>query len=69
MLLSCSRGSRDLTDRDEPTQNGTMTTASQSFNKDLFFALKGGLNRFGIVTSAVFVTHKQPKVYVSQHSP
>jgi hypothetical protein len=46
-----------------------MTTASQSFNKDLFFALKGGLNRFGIVTSAVFVTHKQPKVYVSQHSP
>ncbi|KAK0612259.1 hypothetical protein B0T14DRAFT_531861 [Immersiella caudata] len=43
--------------------NGTITTASKSFNKDLFFALKGGMNRFGIVTSAVFVTHKQPKVY------
>ncbi|KAK4446231.1 hypothetical protein QBC34DRAFT_331723 [Podospora aff. communis PSN243] len=43
--------------------NGTITYASDSHNQDLFFALKGGLNRFGVVTSAVLVTHKQPKVY------
>jgi hypothetical protein len=46
-------------------QNGTITTASSAKNTDLFFALKGGLNRFGIVTSAVYYTHQQPDlVYV-----
>ncbi|KAH8774423.1 hypothetical protein F5883DRAFT_412574 [Diaporthe sp. PMI_573] len=40
--------------------NGTVTTASASTNTDLFFALKGGLNRFGIVTSIVYETHPQP---------
>ncbi|KAL2182095.1 uncharacterized protein P884DRAFT_306171 [Thermothelomyces heterothallicus CBS 202.75] len=40
--------------------NGTITTASQEHNSDLFFALKGGMNRFGIVTSAEFYTHPQP---------
>ncbi|POS76643.1 hypothetical protein DHEL01_v204955 [Diaporthe helianthi] len=40
--------------------NGTITSASESTNKDLFFALKGGLNRFGIVTSIVYETHPQP---------
>ncbi|KAG8157918.1 hypothetical protein KVR01_012190 [Diaporthe batatas] len=40
--------------------NGTITTASASTNTDLFFALKGGLNRFGIVTSIVYETHPQP---------
>ncbi|KAL2170607.1 hypothetical protein VTG60DRAFT_4620 [Thermothelomyces hinnuleus] len=40
--------------------NGTITTASQEYNSDLFFALKGGMNRFGIVTSAEFYTHPQP---------
>ncbi|KAK4151561.1 bifunctional solanapyrone synthase [Chaetomidium leptoderma] len=40
--------------------NGTITVASNQQNKDLFFALKGGLNRFGIVTSAEFYTHPQP---------
>ncbi|KXX82951.1 Bifunctional solanapyrone synthase [Madurella mycetomatis] len=44
--------------------NGTITTASETVNKDLFFALKGGMNRFGIVTSGEFYTHPQPpKVY------
>ncbi|KAL2130285.1 hypothetical protein VTI74DRAFT_6679 [Chaetomium olivicolor] len=44
--------------------NGTITTASSDYNKDLFFALKGGLNRFGIVTSAEYYTHPQtPKVW------
>lgn len=41
-------------------QNGTITTASASTNTDLFFALKGGLNRFAIVTSIVYETHPQP---------
>ncbi|KAH6839507.1 hypothetical protein B0I37DRAFT_408919 [Chaetomium sp. MPI-CAGE-AT-0009] len=40
--------------------NGTVSTASDEHNKDLFFALKGGLNRYGIVTSAEFYTHPQP---------
>ncbi|KAK1773508.1 hypothetical protein QBC45DRAFT_79127 [Copromyces sp. CBS 386.78] len=44
--------------------NGTITRVSKTRNPDLFFALKGGLNRFGIVTSAEFYTHDQPeKVY------
>lgn len=47
-------------------KNGTITTASADTNPDLFFALKGGLNKFGIVISAVFSTHPQPDlVYVS----
>nr|QTE75996.1 ZopR4 [Diffractella curvata] len=47
--------------------NGTITTASKRINPDLFFALKGGLNRFGIVTSAVFETHAQvPLIYGGQ---
>jgi hypothetical protein len=40
--------------------DGTITRASKHHNEDLFFALKGGLNRFGIVTSAEFYTHPQP---------
>ncbi|EGO57248.1 hypothetical protein NEUTE1DRAFT_109527 [Neurospora tetrasperma FGSC 2508] len=44
--------------------NGTITRVSKTENPDLYFALKGGLNRFGIVTSAEFYTHEQPeKVY------
>ncbi|KAK4235403.1 bifunctional solanapyrone synthase [Achaetomium macrosporum] len=40
--------------------NGAITEASEDRNRDLFWALKGGLNRFGIVTSAEFYTHPQP---------
>ncbi|KAK2613172.1 hypothetical protein N8I77_000099 [Diaporthe amygdali] len=40
--------------------NGTITTASASINTDLFFALKGGLNRFAVVTSIIYETHPQP---------
>lgn len=44
-------------------KNGTLTTVTAA-NKDLFFALKGGLNRFGAVTSIEYYTHKQsPKVW------
>ncbi|KKY29505.1 putative fad binding domain-containing protein [Diaporthe ampelina] len=39
--------------------NGTISRASEDVNPDLFFALKGGLNRFGVVTSAVYRTHPQ----------
>ncbi|EKG19594.1 FAD linked oxidase [Macrophomina phaseolina MS6] len=43
--------------------NGTITRVDSS-KPELFFALKGGLNRFGVVTSAEFYTHKQPaKIY------
>jgi len=43
--------------------NGTITTVDSS-QPDLFFALKGGLNRFGIVTSIVYKTVPQvPLVY------
>lgn len=40
--------------------NGTITTASADTNPDLFWALQGGLNKFGVVTSAEFNTHTQP---------
>ncbi|KAK3387358.1 hypothetical protein B0H63DRAFT_156360 [Podospora didyma] len=44
--------------------DGTITQASAKSNPDLFWALKGGMNRFGIVTSAEFFTHPQtPTVY------
>lgn len=39
--------------------NGTITSASSELNTDLYFALKGGMNRFAIVTSAVYKTHEQ----------
>lgn len=46
-------------------QDGTITRASATDNPELFFALKGGLNRFGVVTSVELYTHKQPpQVYV-----
>ncbi|KAG4430195.1 hypothetical protein IFR05_014325 [Cadophora sp. M221] len=44
--------------------DGKIVTASNSSEPDLFFALKGGLNRFGIVTKIVFNTVPQRgKVY------
>lgn len=39
--------------------NGTAVIVDSSI-PDLFFALKGGLNRFGVVTSIVFRTFPQP---------
>ncbi|KAM3451210.1 hypothetical protein MY3296_005466 [Beauveria thailandica] len=41
--------------------NGTAITVD-STTPDLFFALKGGLNRFGIITSIVFKTFPQPDI-------
>ncbi|TAQ86205.1 hypothetical protein B7494_g5471 [Chlorociboria aeruginascens] len=42
--------------------NGSITTVDET-QPDLFFALKGGLNRFGIVTSIVYKTVPQGQVY------
>lgn len=57
---------RWLPDADPWTfQNGTITRASATEQEDLFWALKGGLNRFGTVTSVELYTHEQtPGVYV-----
>lgn len=46
------------------SKNGTITSVTPD-QADLFFALKGGLNRFGAVTSVEYYTHKQvPTVWV-----
>lgn len=42
--------------------NGTLKTVTPA-DTDLFFALKGGLNRFGAVYSIEYYTHKQTKVW------
>ncbi|KAJ4287031.1 hypothetical protein N0V88_007795 [Collariella sp. IMI 366227] len=41
--------------------NGTITTASAQHNEDLFFALRGGMNRFGIVTARVLLFYDGPE--------
>ena len=47
--------------------NGTIITVDSS-KPDLFFALKGGMNRFGIVTSAEYKASSQSDlIYVSEH--
>jgi len=46
---------------------GDIVTADETNNKDLFWALKGGGNNFGIVLNWTLSTHPQePKIY-SQH--
>lgn len=42
--------------------NGTQVVASVASNPDLFWALKGGANNFGIVTKFVFKTYKIPLI-------
>ncbi|KAF4535233.1 FAD binding domain containing protein [Lasiodiplodia theobromae] len=42
--------------------NGTITTASESQNLDLYFALRGGSNNFGIVTTFTVRTFPQGPV-------
>ncbi|KAJ7124360.1 FAD-binding domain-containing protein [Mycena epipterygia] len=43
--------------------NGTATTASATCNADLFFALKGGFNNFGVVTEFTFRALPQSLVF------
>ncbi|PSK58778.1 hypothetical protein B9Z65_6793 [Elsinoe australis] len=45
--------------------NGTLVTASSSSNPDLFWALKGGTNNFGVVTTFTFKTISVPSVSTS----
>lgn len=47
--------------------NGTITKVTPG--SDLAFALKGGLNRFGVVTDITFKTYAQGDVYVSPPNP
>ncbi|KAL4937943.1 hypothetical protein BDV06DRAFT_65175 [Aspergillus oleicola] len=42
--------------------NGSFVTASQSSHSDLFWALKGGANNFGVVTRFELATYDIPKV-------
>ncbi|KAF4907639.1 Bifunctional solanapyrone synthase [Colletotrichum viniferum] len=42
--------------------NGTIVVANATFNADLFWALKGGANNFGVVTGFVFKTLPIPKI-------
>lgn len=42
--------------------NGTMVTANSRTNPDLFWALKGGANNFGVVTKFVLQTYSVPVV-------
>ncbi|KAF8599903.1 FAD-binding domain-containing protein [Ceratobasidium sp. AG-I] len=43
--------------------NGTITTATETVNPDLFFGLKGGFNNFGIVTKFTLLAFPQQKVW------
>lgn len=43
--------------------NGTVSTVSATQNPDLFKALKGGGNNFGIVTTYVLQTYRQGDIY------
>jgi hypothetical protein len=45
--------------------NGTITTASENHNPDLYFALRGGGNNFGIVTTFTVRTFPATPVYRS----
>ncbi|KAJ5741338.1 hypothetical protein N7533_010747 [Penicillium manginii] len=42
--------------------NGTQITAKKSSHKDLFWALKGGANNYGLVTKFTLRTYDMPKV-------
>ncbi|CAE6480866.1 unnamed protein product [Rhizoctonia solani] len=43
--------------------NGTITTATEAQNADLFFGLKGGFNNFGIVTKFTVLAFPQGQVW------
>ncbi|CAE6425123.1 unnamed protein product [Rhizoctonia solani] len=43
--------------------NGTITTATETQNPDLFFGLKGGFNNFGIVTKFTALAFPQGQVW------
>lgn len=48
--------------------NGTITTASETQNQDLYFALRGGGNSFAIVTAFTVRTFAQGPVFTGRTS-
>ncbi|KAK7059627.1 hypothetical protein R3P38DRAFT_964016 [Favolaschia claudopus] len=43
--------------------NGTTVQVAENSHPDLFFAMKGGLNNFGIVTKFTLKAHSQPSIW------
>lgn len=63
--VTCDTGT-DIDSGQVILANSSLVTASETTNPDLFFALRGGANNFGIVTSFTVTTFPQGEIYVSQ---
>jgi FAD/FMN-containing dehydrogenase len=48
--------------------NGSQITANNTSHRDLFWALKGGANNFGIVTKFILKTHAIPQISTTVQS-
>ena len=48
--------------------NGTLLTANSTTHKDLFWALKGGANNFGLVTKFTLKTYSIPQISTTTQS-
>lgn len=65
--MSISSHIRQDTDEEQVVlANSTIVTASEDDNPELYFALRGGANNFGIVTAFTVRTFPQGQIHVSQ---